>query len=114
MQIMQRVWEHKNCSPILKTFSWRVIRRAIDIGKRPDTYSNNISQVCPYCLALENDGHLFMYNLPRAVWFTVSPSIITTSLPQEDGVQNILTTLITPWTSDDARLFKTPYIMWYL
>jgi hypothetical protein len=115
MQIMQRVWKHKTCSPIIKTFAWRVIRRAIATCKRVGTYCNNFSQVCPYCPALENDAHLFfMCNLPRAVWFTTSPSIITSSLPQEDdGVQNILTTLITPQTTDD-QLIKTLYVMWYL
>jgi hypothetical protein len=55
-----------------------------------------------------------MCNLPKVVWFTASPSIITAALPQEDdGVQNILTTLITPQTNDD-QLIKTLYIIWYL
>jgi hypothetical protein len=40
--------------------------------------------------------------------------MITTSLPHEDdGIQQILATIITPHTSDD-QIVKTLYILWYL
>jgi hypothetical protein len=115
MQIMQRVWRNKTCSPNLKTFTWRLIRRALATGRRAGAYSSNIYQVCSDCNYLENDAHLFfLCKLPRAVWFTANPSINTTSLPQEDdGVQAILTTIITPHTTDD-EMVKILYIIWYI
>jgi hypothetical protein len=115
MQLMKRVWKNKTCSPLIKTFTWRLIRRAIATGKRAGTYSTNISQVCSNCNSIENDAHLFfLCNLHRAVWFTANPSVCTSSLPHEDdGIQNILTTIITPQTSDDHML-QTLYILWYL
>jgi hypothetical protein len=115
MQLMKQVWKNKTCSPLIKTFIWRLIRRAIATDKRAGTYSTNISQVCSNCNSIENDVHIFfLCNLPRAVWFMANPSICTSSLPHEDdGIQNILTTIITPQTSDDHML-QTLYILWYI
>jgi hypothetical protein len=61
MHIMNRLWKNKMCSPILKTFMWRLIRSALSIGKRAGTYSHNISQVCSQCNSIEDDAHLFSF-----------------------------------------------------
>jgi hypothetical protein len=115
MLIMKRIWKLKMCPPVLKTFAWRLIRRALASGKRAGTYSNNISQACSDCNSVEIDAHLFFfYNLPNAVWLSAETPINTSSLPHEDdGIQNILSTIITPQTNDD-HLIKILNILWYL
>jgi hypothetical protein len=103
------------CPPVLKTFAWRLIRRALAFGKRAGTYSNNIGQVCSDCNSVESDAHLFFFcNLPKAVWLSAETPINTYSLPHEDdGIQNILSTTITPQTNDH-HLIKILNILWYL
>jgi hypothetical protein len=94
------------CPPVLKTFTWRLIGRALASRKRVGTYSSNISQVC--------SDLFFFCNLPKVVWLSADTPINTSSLPHEDdGIQNILSTIITPQTSDD-HLIKILNILWYL
>jgi len=50
----------------------------------------------------------------RAVWFSVDPPLRTDSLPdEEDGVQSILTSLISVSTSN-SMLQKILITLWYL
>lgn len=64
---------------------------------------------------MEDDAHLFFHcNLPRAVWFSFSPSIRTDTLPQEnDGVQLILQSLISN-SIPDALFHKILFTLWYI
>jgi hypothetical protein len=106
MLIVKRIWKLKMCPPVLKTFTWRLIGRALASRKRVGTYSSNISQVC--------SDLFFFCNLPKVVWLSADTPINTSSLPHEDdGIQNILSTIITPKTSDD-HLIKILNILWYL
>jgi len=43
MEILRRVWAHKQLSPNMKEFTWRLIRRAIATGVRAGSLSTKIS-----------------------------------------------------------------------
>ena len=47
--ILQRVWKHKLISPNIKTFAWRLIRRAIATGARAGSLSSKINNNCTPC-----------------------------------------------------------------
>jgi hypothetical protein len=85
---LQRAWNSKDLPPIIKAFSWRLICRALGTAERAARYSTWIDNHCSDCGAVKDDAHLFFHcNLPRAVWFSFTPSIRTNTLPQEnDGV----------------------------
>ncbi|XP_021318754.1 uncharacterized protein LOC8083452 isoform X2 [Sorghum bicolor] len=55
------------------------------------------------CGQIEDDAHLFfLCSLPRAVWFSFTPSLRTELLPPDnDGIQLILQTIITNDINDD-------------
>jgi hypothetical protein len=75
VQIMNKLWKNKMCPLVLKNFMWRLIRRALSIGKRGRTYSHIISQVCSQCNTIEDDANLFFFcHFPRAVWFSADPT----------------------------------------
>jgi hypothetical protein len=76
-------------SPVIKTFLWRLIRRAIATGLRAGNLSDKIYKDCAYCGAAENYTHLFFYcDYSRAVWFSSKIPLLTSFWPQEqDGVQ---------------------------
>ena len=115
LQILNRVWKHKILSPCIKAFTWRLMRRALATGARAGAYTAKISKECATCNLLENDSHLFFHcTFARAVWFSASPPLITSSLPHEqDGVQDNLTSLITSNTTDDElQIILTT--LWYI
>ena len=60
-QILQKVWKAKTIPPFLKTFAWRLIRRALTTAERAGRFSTKIDQHCSYCGLLENDNHLFFF-----------------------------------------------------
>jgi hypothetical protein len=67
-QILQRVWKSKELPPIIKTFAWRLIRRAFATVERVARYSTHIDKHCATCGVVEDDSHLFFHcQLPRAV-----------------------------------------------
>ena len=58
-QILQRMWKLKNLPPLIKTFTWRLIRRALATGCRAARYSTHIDEHCSTCGLIETDAHLF-------------------------------------------------------
>jgi hypothetical protein len=114
-QILHRMWKLKEISPLIKTFTWRLIRRALATGQRAGRYSTNIDKLCTACGKLENDAHLFFHcDFARAVWFSADPPLCTDTLPQEeDRVQSILTTFISDSTPN-FLLQKILVTLWYL
>lgn len=115
MQILHRTWKHRELTPCIKTFTWRLIRRALATGERAGSYSSHIGKHCSDCGQLETDAHLFFHcEFARAVWFTSNP-LRTTNLPQEqDAVQEILATLIQPHTPDELlqKILTTLRYIW--
>jgi hypothetical protein len=96
-QILHKVWKSKTLPPVIKTFSWRLIRRALATAQRASTYFTHIDPFCSLVVLMK--VMLFHCNLPRAIWFTFNPSLRTDSLPHEDdGIQLILQTIITATT----------------
>jgi hypothetical protein len=84
MEILARVWAHKLLRPNIKTFVWRLIRRAIARGARAGNLSSKISRYCDTCNMLENDSHLFFHcSFARAVWFSAKTPLRTSLLPLE-------------------------------
>ena len=65
---------------------------------------------------IENDSHLFFHcNFARAIWFSASPPLLTSMLPQEqDGVQDTLSIIINPNTTDKEfqRILTTLWYIW--
>lgn len=81
-QILQRAWKRKELIPLIKTFSWRLIRRALATAESTAKYSTNIDKHCA-CRAMEDDAHLFFHcHLPRAVYFSSNSPLRTDNLPQ--------------------------------
>ena len=113
--LLNRIRIDKAIQPKLKTFMWRLMRRALATGARASRFSTKIAKQCKYCNQTETDMHLFFScNFSRAVWFTANPSLLTHNLPEEpDGVQDTLTHILTPTLSQSTfHLFIT--ILWYI
>jgi len=92
-----------------------LIRRALATGVRAGNFSTKIDRHCTTCNLVENDSHLFFHcTFARVVWFSASPPLITSNLPQEDdGIQEIISILITPTTTDDD-FHRILTILWYI
>jgi hypothetical protein len=58
ISILQKVWKVKSIPPFLKTFAWRLIRRALTAAERDGRYSTHLDQHCIHCGAIENDAYL--------------------------------------------------------
>jgi hypothetical protein len=112
---LQRAWKSKDLPPLIKTFTWRLIRRALSTGARAGRYSVHIDEHCSACQAIEDDAHLFFHcQLPRAVWFSFDPPLRTDNLPHElDGIQLILQ-FVLPNSTTDALFNKILITLWYL
>jgi hypothetical protein len=113
--ILQKVWKGKSIPPFLKTFAWRLIRRALATGERSARYSTHIDKHCTACGAIETDVHLlFLCDLPRQVWGISDPPLTIHLLTtEEDGVQLSLPILLTP-DPTEATLSKNLFLMWYI
>jgi len=114
-RILSRVGRSKSIPPIIKTFTWRLIRRALAMADRTTRFSTNGSNTCDKCNMIETDSHLFFHcTLPTQVWLSSNPSLNTASLPQEDdGIQHILQMIITDVTPD-FLLCKILITLWYI
>lgn len=115
MYVLRRAWRHKTLPPLLKTFCWRLVRRAIATGERAKKYSNKISKLCVTCNISENDAHLFFHcTFARAVWFSANLPLCSSMLPSElDGVQESLGQLVNQQTTDD-QMMTILTTLWYI
>lgn len=113
-QILNRAWKSKSLPPLIKTFTWRLVRNALATADRAGRYSN-IPQHCSTCGALETDSHLFFHCLlPTQVWLSFTPSIRTEDIPSEqDGIQNSLQYIISHNTND-VTFTTALFTLWYL
>lgn len=59
LHILQRAWKHKKIPPCIKTFTWRLIGRALATDVRAGNFSTKIDKHCTTCNLVENDSHLF-------------------------------------------------------
>jgi hypothetical protein len=67
-QILMWAWKTKQLPPIIKAFTWRIIRQALSTAERAARFSNHIDDHCATCGAMEDDAHLFFQcQLPRVV-----------------------------------------------
>ena len=56
--------------PSVKTFAWRLLRKALPTGLRAGRFSVHISQLCSRCGKPEDEMHLFfLCDFARAAWF---------------------------------------------
>lgn len=96
LYILRRVWFHKQIPPCIKTFTWRLIRRALATAIRAAKLTDKISKECSLRHVDENDAHLFFHcPFARAVWFSGNYPICSSVLPiEQDGVQDALSKLI--------------------
>ena len=70
-EILMRTWKCPNIPPRVKTFAWRLIRRALASGSRASRFSTRIKKECTRCGLPETDIHLFFHcSFARAVWFS--------------------------------------------
>jgi len=113
--ILRSAWKMKDLPPLIKTFTWRLIRRALATAQRVSRYSSNIEPNCAYCGMIENDVHLFFHcELPTAVWSTLYPNINLNNLPNDpDGIQLILP-YVMPNTLSKCDFAKILIILWFI
>lgn len=88
--------------PLIKTFTWHLIRRALATGSQASRFSQHIDENCTRCGNLETDAHLFFHcDFARTVWFSATPALCTANLPPEDDcVQTILQLVISAHVND--------------
>ena len=68
--LLNEVWKQKMMIPKVKTFAWRLLRKALPTGLRAGRFSVHISQLCSKCGKPEDEMHLFfLCDFARAAWF---------------------------------------------
>ena len=93
ISILNQVWKSKNLAPRVKTFAWRILRRALASGLRGSRYSTHIKKECCRCGETETDLHLFFTcNFTRAIWFLfgLKSDEFNHNLYPSDVIQRIL------------------------
>lgn len=119
---LNQVWKNKSIAPRVKTFAWRLIRRALASGFRASRYSMHIKKECCRCGQLETDSHLFFHcNFARSVWFNFGlktdaldtnlyPSavirLILSAQHLDLNIASIFTILWNIWKARNDFLFK--------
>ncbi|XBI37679.1 hypothetical protein VPH35_122919 [Triticum aestivum] len=70
----------KQMVPRAQTFAWRLLHRALPIGKRASKFSKHIVGECVRCATLEDEMHMFfLCHFSKAAWFS-SPWFIRTEV----------------------------------
>jgi hypothetical protein len=71
MDLLNQVWKDKLMAPRVQTFAWRLLRKALPIGKRASRLSKHIKENCSRCGAIEDEMHLlFLCPFSKAAWFS--------------------------------------------
>jgi hypothetical protein len=93
----------KEISPNIKTFLWRLIRRALATGERAGNLTSKIDKNCVYCGLHENDSLIFSLQFfkSRLIFSHYFHLDLPFFLLEQDGVQAALEILITHSTSDE-------------
>jgi ribonuclease HI len=118
-----QAWKNSKLPPRVKTFTWRLIRRALATGMRASRFSTHIKKECARCGAPESDSHLFFHcSFARAVWFgslgfkadsfaescypsDIIQQMISASHP-EASVHQIMSILWNIWKAQNDLLFN--------
>lgn len=120
--ILNQVWKNRILAPRVKTFAWRLIRRALASRLRASRFSKHIKKECCRCGCVESDMHFFfLCSFSRSVWFKLGfksdtldhnlyPSdVINLILSSNHPVLNlefVFTTLWNIWKARSDLLFK--------
>lgn len=52
-------------APMVQTFVWRLLRRAIPTGKNANRFSKHISENCARCGNIEDEMHILFFALSQ-------------------------------------------------
>jgi hypothetical protein len=84
VNLLNQVWQEKQMAPRVQTFAWRLLRRALPIGKRASKFSKHIKEDCSRCGGVEDEMHmLFLCAFSKAAWFS-APWFIRTEILAEN------------------------------
>ena len=93
--ILMHAWKNANLPPRVKTFAWRLIRRALASGSRASRLSSHIKKECSQCGLPETDVHLFFHcQFARAVWFAAPLGFRTDNFDHAVYPSNIIQSLL--------------------
>lgn len=93
--MLNQVWK-KVVAPRVKTFAWRLIRRANPSGIRASQFSKKIIKESCRCEQTETDSHIFFHNIfARSSWlsFGLKTDALNPNLYPSSIIQLILSSL---------------------
>ena len=125
MELLKQVWKAKDIAPRVQTFAWRLIRKALPMGKTVGKYTTHINKFCSRCGIEEDEQHiLFSCPFAKAAW-VVHPwhiridellkdcrsvtdmiSCILNSNHPHATLSNIFTFMWCRWKSRNDKLFQ--------
>lgn len=114
LRILMQAWKNSDLPPRVKTFAWRLIRRALASGLRASRFSTHIRKECSRCGLLETDIHLFFHcSFARAVWFSLLGFKIN-NFDQSFYPSNIIRFLLASWhpIASIEIVFATLWMIW--
>jgi hypothetical protein len=93
LNLLKLIWKNKQMTPRVKTFGWRLLRKAMPTGARAGKISRHISKLCARCGHEETDIHLFfLCPYARAAWF-INPWFL--NIEHIQNLNNSVTQIIT-------------------